>query len=141
LPRRCAPRNDGRGGHCACAPSCAPDPSLRGTKQSTAALAQARGLPRRCAPRNDGRGGHCACAPSCAPALSLRGTKQSIAALAQALGLPRRCAPRNDERGVIARLTRHCDDCHVAALLAMTEAIHCGLAIGTWIATALRASQ
>ena len=30
--------------------------SLRGTKQSIAALAQARGLPRRCAPRNDERG-------------------------------------------------------------------------------------
>ena len=33
---------------------CAPASSLRGTKQSIAALAQARGLPRRCAPRNDG---------------------------------------------------------------------------------------
>jgi hypothetical protein len=42
---------------------------------------------------------------------------------------------------VIAPLPRHCDDCHVAALLAMTEAIHCGLGAGTWIATALRASQ
>jgi len=31
---------------------CAAAPSLRGTKQSTAASTQARGLPRRCAPRN-----------------------------------------------------------------------------------------
>ena len=33
---------------------CAPTPSLRGTKQSIAALAKVHGLPRRCAPRNDG---------------------------------------------------------------------------------------
>jgi hypothetical protein len=48
----------------------APGPSLRGTKQSIAALAQAPRLPRRCAPRNDGGDGRasqsrngCHCAP------------------------------------------------------------------------------
>ena len=74
LPRRCAPRNDGRSRHCAPprpvaapwprhrapAPSLCPRPRHCEERSNPWAVVEQHGLPRRCAPRNDGRSRHCA---------------------------------------------------------------------------------
>jgi hypothetical protein len=91
-----------------------PTSSLRGTKQSIAAVVRRHGLPRRCAPRNDGFGGapHNDAAASLRPRPVIEPPTSSLSppprhceersnpsAVVQRHGLPRRCAPRNDGFG------------------------------------------
>ena len=90
--------------HCAPPRHCTPASSLRGTKQSTAALAQAHGLPRRCAPRNDAVGPPLHPLPRhCTPASSLH---------------PCLVIARNE--AIHQRLHKNLD-CHGAARRAMTD--------------------